>query len=122
MEIQCIDEGNIVDRSIFYQSKLIATSLKEGQDYSDLPNIISIWIVAGSATGRTGCLHEIVYTYQKSSVDPSEVASNKTRHFIIELAKLEATPKRSINKMLAIWMQFIRNPNMIPPEFLEFGG
>ncbi|MCR5225181.1 MAG: hypothetical protein K6C34_03805 [Alphaproteobacteria bacterium] len=40
------------------------------------------------------------------------------RQFIIELSKLEATPKRFLNDMFSIWMMFIRDPNSIPPEFL----
>ena len=119
VEIQCIDEGNIADRSAFYQSVLREKYLKEGQDYSDVPNIISIWIAVDPVTQRKGCCHEIVDMYKDNGIDPIEIASEKMRQFIIELTKLEATPKRFLNDMFSIWMMFIKDPESIPPEFLE---
>ena len=119
IEIQCKDEGNIGDRASFYQSKLREGKLKSGDDYSSIPNIISIWISADSLTHRKGCVSEIVSMYKDNGVDPIEIASEKMRQFIIELTKLEATPKRFLNDMFTVWMQFIRDPNSIPPEFLN---
>ena len=119
VEIQCVDEGNIADRSAFYQSVLREKYLKEGQDYSDVPNIISIWITVDPVTQRKGCCHEIVDMYKDNGLDPIEIASEKMRQFIIELTKLEATPKRFLNDMFTVWMKFIRDPESIPPEFLE---
>ena len=119
IEIQCKDEGNIGDRASFYQSKLREGKLKSGDDYSSIPNIISIWISADSLTHRKGCVSEIVSMYKDNGVDPIEIASEKMRQFIIELTKLEATPKRFLNDMFTVWMQFIRDPNSIPPVFLN---
>ena len=119
IEIQCKDEGNIGDRASFYQSKLREGKLKEGEDYSCIPNIISIWISAEPLTHRKGCVSEIVSMYKDNGVDPIEIASEKMRQFIIELTKLEATPKSFLNDMFTVWMQFIRDPNSIPPEFLS---
>lgn len=118
VEIQCIEEGNIADRASFYQSVLRTKNLKEGEDYSDIPNIISIWITVDPVTKRKGCCHEIVDMYKDNGVDPVEIASEKMRHFIIEMTKLEATPKRFLNDMFTVWIQFTRDPNSIPPEFL----
>ena len=41
------------------------------------------------------------------------------RQFIIELPKLEATPKRFINRMFEAWIKFIRDPENILPKLLE---
>ena len=41
------------------------------------------------------------------------------KQFIIELAKLEVTPKKFLNDMFAIWMRFIKDPESIPEEFLR---
>ena len=57
--------------------------------------------------------------YKDNGIDPIEIASEKMRHFIIELTKLEATPKSFLNDMFTIWMTFIKDPETIPPEFLE---
>mgnify|MGYP003468873282 FL=1 len=40
------------------------------------------------------------------------------RQIIIELTKIETIPSMFLNKMFAVWMQFIKDPNSIPPEFL----
>ena len=119
IEIQCKDEGNIGDRASFYQAKLREGKLKAGEDYSSIPNIISIWISAEPLTHRKGCVSEIVSMYKDNGIDPIEIASEKMRQFIIELTKLEATPKSFLNDMFTIWMQFIRDPKSIPPEFLS---
>lgn len=57
--------------------------------------------------------------YKDNGIDPIEIASEKMRQFIIELAKLEATPKRFLNDMFSVWIRFIRDPNSIPAEFLN---
>ena len=119
VEMQCVNEGNIGDRASFYQARLREPYLKEGQNYSSIPDIISIWIVAEPVTERKSCVHEIVSMYKDNGVDPIEIASEKMRQFIIELTKLEATPKRFLNDMFTIWIMFIRDPESIPHEFLE---
>ena len=57
--------------------------------------------------------------YKDNGVDPIEIASEKMRQFIIELTKLEATPKRFVNNMFEVWIRFIRDPETIPAEFLN---
>ena len=119
VEIQCKCNGNIEDRASFYKARLRSDKLKEGEDYSSIPDIISIWICVEPETNRKGCCHEIVDMYKDNGIDPIEIASEKMRHFIIELTKLEATPKSFLNDMFTIWMTFIKDPETIPPEFLE---
>ena len=119
IEMQCHNEGNIGDRASFCQARLREDELKEGENYSSIPNIISIWICDEPVTKRKSCCHEIVSMYKENGVDPIEIASEKMRQFIIELSKLEMTPKRFLNDMFQIWMMFIKDPNSIPPEFLS---
>ena len=119
VEIQCKCNGNIEDRASFYKARLRSDKLKEGEDYTSIPDIISIWICVEPETHRQGCCHEIVDMYKANGIDPIEIASEKMRHFIIELTKLEATPKTFLNDMFTIWMTFIKDPETIPPEFLE---
>ena len=56
--------------------------------------------------------------YKDNGIDPIEPASQKMRQIIIELTKIETIPSMFLNKMFAVWMQFIKDPNSIPPEFL----
>jgi len=119
IEMQCRNEGNIADRASFLQSKLRENELHEGENYSNIPNIISIWICVESVTKRKGCCHEIVPMYKKTELDPVEVSSEKMRLFIIELSKLETTPKQFLNDMFSVWMMFIKDPKSLPKKFLS---
>ena len=123
IEMQCANEGNIVDRSIYYQSRLVAEQLQKGEDYSDLPNIISIWIAKAPVTDMESCYHEFLYMYKPGIKEPVSIASLKSRHIIIELSKLEAaaehlSKRRLLDKFLA-WMQFIKNPSIISYDLLD---
>ena len=119
IEMQCWNNGNIADRASFYQSKLRDKVIKEGMTYSNIPNIISIWICDDNVTHRKGCVHEIVNMYKANNIDEVEVASDKFRQFIIELTKLETGSHMFLNDMFMVWMQFIKDPNSIPDEFLN---
>ena len=45
IEVQLSNKGNIDRRSLFYWGKVYIESLKKGQDYSELPNVVAINIV-----------------------------------------------------------------------------
>ena len=119
IEVQCSNEGNIIDRASFYKAKVNRDHLKEGENYSSIPNIISIWICTESETHRKGCCHEIIDMFKDNGIDPIEPASEKMRQIIIELTKTETISRMFLNKMFAVWMQFIKDPNSIPAEFLS---
>ena len=120
IEMQCENQGNIADRAAHYQARLREEELQEGQDYSDSPDIISIWICGDPVTHRNGCCHEIVDMYKATEVDEIEIASEKTRQFIIELTKINMAERVHLNRMFTVWMQFIRDPTTIPAEFLGY--
>ena len=119
IEMQCHNEGNIGDRASFCQSRLRDEELKSGEDYSSIPNIISIWICDQSVTDRVGCCHEIVSMYKENGIDPVEIASEKMRQFIIELRKLDQTPSKILNQEFVAWMKFILEPSKIDNEALK---
>ncbi len=120
VEIQCVNTGDMHSRSLYYQSLILREyTIKQGQSYKDIPNIITIWIMNEPVTERKGCMHEIVPMYKDNGIDKIEIASEKMRQFIIELTKLENTPKSFYNDMFSIWMMFIQNPESIPEEFLK---
>jgi predicted transposase YdaD len=47
-----------------------------------------------------------------------EVAEAKKAIFIIELPKVDLK-KASINDMFSVWMYFLKNPELVPSEFLS---
>lgn len=119
VEIQCHDTGDIADRMAFYNSKRMLNELKAGESYGNIPDVITIWICGANVTKRKSCVNEIVDMYKNNGIDPVEIASEKMRKFIIELAKLENIPKRFCNDMFTVWMRLINDPNNIPEEFLR---
>ena len=120
IEMQCKNTlDNIVDRADFYDAKRQKESIDKGESYSSIPDRILIWITDFTATPRKCCVNEVVQMYKANDLEPVEIASEKMRKFIIELTKLEMIPKSYVSDMFSIWMQFIKDPESIPPEFLK---
>ena len=120
IEMQCKNtQDNIIDRADFYDAKMQKESIDKGQSYDSIPNRILIWITDFDATPRKYCVNEVVQMYKANDLEPIEVASEKMRKFIVELTKWEMIPKSYVSDMFSIWMQFIKDPESIPPEFLN---
>lgn len=120
IEMQCKNtQDNIIDRADYYDAKMQKESIDKGESYDSIPDRILIWITDFDATPRKCCVNEVVQMYKANGVDPIEVASEKMRKFIIELTKWEMIPKSYVSDMFSVWMQFIRDPESIPPEFLK---
>ena len=120
IEMQCKNTlDNIIDRADFYDAKRQKESIDRGESYSSIPDRILIWITDFNATPRKCCVNEVVQMYKANDLEPVEIASEKMRKFIIELTKIEMIPKSYVSDMFAIWMQFIKDPESIPPEFLK---
>jgi predicted transposase/invertase (TIGR01784 family) len=117
IEIQCERDGNLVNRAIYYQSRLMKDELDSGESYDFCPDIISIWLTDYHETSRKHHTHEAVYMFKATPLDGIEVAGEKTRIFIIELPKVDLK-KASINDMFSVWMFFLKNPELIPDEFI----
>jgi predicted transposase/invertase (TIGR01784 family) len=117
IEIQCERDGNLVNRAVFHQSRIMKDELDSGQSYDSCPNIISIWLTDYHETTRKHHTHEAVYMFKANPFDDVEIASEKTRVFIIELPKINLK-KASINDMFSVWMFFLKNPELIPDEFV----
>jgi predicted transposase/invertase (TIGR01784 family) len=118
IEIQCINRGEIINRSEFYKSRMMAGEVKEGESYDTIPDIIQIWIADYKATERKNHTNEIVYMYKSNEKEAVEIVTEKYRTFIIELSKIEY---KNIHRadMFSVWMMFIKHPEEIPEEFLS---
>jgi predicted transposase/invertase (TIGR01784 family) len=117
IEIQCYGTGCLINRSAFYQSKQLPEELHEGQEFDKLPNIISIWFTTYNETNRKYHTSEAVLMYKESELDPVEIASEKTRTFLIELKKIDLS-KAKVSNMFDVWMYFLIAPKEMPTEFL----
>jgi predicted transposase/invertase (TIGR01784 family) len=56
--------------------------------------------------------------FKANSFDGIEIASEKTRIFIIELPKIDLK-KATTKDMFMVWMFFLKNPELIPDEFIK---
>jgi predicted transposase/invertase (TIGR01784 family) len=117
IDVQCQEDGRIANRSVFYQSKMQKNALKKNEEYDDLPNIISIWLVNYDETKRKYHTHEALYTFKKTPLDQPEIATDKFRTFIVELPKVDIKHAK-VSDIFKVWVYFLRNPEKIPPEFL----
>jgi predicted transposase/invertase (TIGR01784 family) len=117
IEIQCERDGNLVNRAFFHQSRMMKDELDEGQSYDSCPDLVSIWLTDYHETERKHHTHEAVYMFKPNHIDGIEIASEKTRIFVIELPKVDLR-KASINDMFTVWMFFLKNPELIPDEFI----
>jgi predicted transposase/invertase (TIGR01784 family) len=118
IEIQCVNRGELIHRSAFYQARMMPEEITAGDDYNQIPDMISIWIADYSATKREHHTHEIIYMYKENEKDPIEIATSKFRTFIIELSKIEFKNLHHAD-MFFVWMTFVKHPEMIPEEFLS---
>jgi predicted transposase/invertase (TIGR01784 family) len=91
--------------------------LDAGQSYDSCPNVISIWLTDYHETSRLHHTHEVVCVFKANPLDSIEIASEKTRIFIIELPKIDLR-KASLNDLFSVWMYFLKNPELIPEEFI----
>jgi predicted transposase/invertase (TIGR01784 family) len=118
IEIQCKRDGNLVNRAVYHQSRLIKDELDAGESFVSLPDIISILLSDYHENRRNHHTHEAVYMFKANPFDDIEIASEKTRLFIIELPKID-NKKASLDDLFSVWMFFLKNPELIPEEFVE---
>jgi predicted transposase/invertase (TIGR01784 family) len=121
VEVQCENDGKIIERSIFYQARVMSDILKQGESYRSIPDIISIWITDYSETRRKYHSHEIVNMYKETDGgDPIEIATNKFRTFIIELPKINyGDMSQRRRDMFLSWMTFLKHPEMITKDIIN---
>jgi predicted transposase/invertase (TIGR01784 family) len=118
IEIQCERDGNLVNRGIYHETRIMKDGLDAGDSYDSCPDVISIWFTDYHETERKHHTHEAVFMFKSNPFDDVEIASEKIRTFIIELPKIDLK-EASVNDVFSVWMYFLKNPELIPGEFLE---
>jgi predicted transposase/invertase (TIGR01784 family) len=117
IEVQCVRDGNLVNRALHHQARIMRNELNEGETFDSQPDIISIWLTDYNETVRKHHTHEAVYMFKATPLDGVDIASEKTRIFIIELPKVDLK-QASLNDMFLVWMFFLKNPELLPEEFV----
>ena len=101
LEIQCEDEKNYPERSLYYWAREYSTALGEGKNHLDLPRTIIISILGFKLFNRTNFHSE----FQPLEVTDHTLLTNKMTLHYYELPKLpEATdPNDELNLWLSLF-------------------
>ena len=122
VEVQCVDKGDLEDRSITYAAKLITQYTKAGQSYT-VPKVISIWIIRdkiihGPMADRCHPIEEIsTFLQPNASDDYYTKFSDKMRIIFVHLGRFK-DPKilETISKLLREWVLFLNEPKNVTSE------
>ena len=107
IEIQNRWRGDFPERSVYYWSKMYNESIKQGQDYTNLPKCITINLI-GKGFNKNKRLHNKYFVMEKDTKEP--LFSKLEIHIInLETAKLldESNYKDIKTKRLLSWLKFI---------------
>ena len=107
IEMQVIDSKSVIERILYYWSRLYSRQIKIGQDYSLLERTIIILITDFKIEG----LEELEYHSTWKIIETKgrkRILTEKLEIDIIELPKIEGKEKES-SKLLD-WLYFLENP------------
>ena len=108
IEIQCQKTKDIINRTVYYASKLFTKDLKENEDYNN-SKVISIWIFGENVTDRESAINEGYITLKENEKDGYEILTDNLRIIYLELNKYKIT-KDNIGDKLTKWVDFLTNP------------
>ena len=111
IEIQLSNQGNIVDRILYYWSRAFNEQLKEGEQYQELHKTIAI-LIADFELQEMKEIEELGLRWV-IMLDSSEkrILTEKLEIRIIEIPKARRILKKDKNNQIAQWIMFLDNPN-----------
>ena len=115
IEVQLSDKGNMDRRSLFYWSKVFIKSLKEGENYHELPNVIAINIVDFNFP-HGGGIHTCFHL--REDLNPSLIFSPALEIHCINMVQWRKLKEKDVqNNPLHRWLvSFDKNS---PPDLIE---
>ena len=106
IEIQLKNEYDIIQRSLYYWSKIYEEQIQEGDSYSNL--------------NRTVCINILNYNYLKNDrfhniyrlkeIETNEELTDIEEIHFIEIPKLRELNLNDEADMLEVWIEFLRDP------------
>jgi predicted transposase/invertase (TIGR01784 family) len=114
IEVQLSNERNMERRSLFYWSKVYYRSLKKGQDYRELPNVIAINIVDFDylpGENFHACFH------LREDADPSIILSPVLEVHFVNMVKWRRLREKDLAVPLHRWLTWFDKKS--PPELIE---
>jgi predicted transposase/invertase (TIGR01784 family) len=114
IEVQLSNERNMERRSLFYWSRVYSRSLKEGEDYRELPNVIAINIVDFDylpGENFHACFH------LREDADPSIILSPVLEIHFVNMVKWRRLREKDLTVPLNRWLTWFDEKS--PPELIE---
>ena len=113
IEIQLKNEYNMIQRSLYYLSKMYEEQLSEGEDYSKLARTICINILNFKYL-KTEKFHT---GYRMKEIETNEELTDIIEMHFIEIPKLEQNSDEQ--DLLTAWTEFLRDPESEKVRSLE---
>ena len=108
IEMQIVDKKNIIERLLYYWSRLYSRQLKAGNDYKTLEKVIIILIADFEIEELRGLDYHIVWKIMETQSGKRIVLTEKLELDIIELPKIIGKEEDKSN--LLDWLYFLENP------------
>ena len=107
IEMQLIDQSNIIERILYYWSRLYTRQIKTGEDYSLLEKTIVILITDFEVKNLKEMDYHSVWKIMDNKTG-GKILTDKLEIDIIELPKIKGREKEK-DKLLD-WLYFLENP------------
>jgi len=114
VEVQLLNERNMNRRTLFYWSKLYTKSLKKGQDYRDIPDVVTVNIV-GFDYPPNERVHSVFHLREDS--DLAAVLTPVMEIHFVNVLRWRQGKKDIANDPLHRWLAWL-DPES-PPELVE---
>ena len=106
IEIQVKNEYNMIQRSLYYWSRMYSEQIGNGENYNKLQRTICINILGFKYLDN----EEYHNVYRLKEVDRNEELTDLMELHFIELPKFEETEDCDENDALAKWIEFLKEP------------
>lgn len=109
VEMQIVEKDRLIERILYYWSRIYGKNLKEGDDYVELKRTIEVLIV----NFEIKRLRRLKYHSKWKIIEEEDRNVILTEHLelhIIELPKIYRIRKKEEEQELVKWLNFIENP------------
>ena len=108
IEMQLIDKNNIIERMLYYWSKIYTKQIKAGEDYNKLEKTIVILIADFNIKGLEEVTYHSTWKIMETNYAKKLILTDKFELDIIELSKIKG--RENEKDQLLDWLIFLENP------------
>lgn len=106
--MQLIDKNNIIERMLYYWSKIYTKQIKAGEDYNKLEKTIVILIADFNIKGLEEVTYHSTWKIMETNYAKKLILTDKLELDIIELSKIKG--RENEKDQLLDWLIFLENP------------